>query len=413
MWSEKDSKEDTAMKKTIRDIDVDGKRVIVRCDFNVPQDENGGITDDTRIQAALPTLEYLLEQGASILLLSHLGRPKDGPDPAFTLAPVAKRLAELLKREIIFLDSPTIVDERVKKTAASLLPGQVVLLENVRFRKEETKNDPTFSKELASLADLFVNDAFGSAHRAHASTSGITAFLPSVSGFLMEKEIRFLGNAVEYPDRPFLAILGGAKVSDKIPVIDHLLDKVDSLIIGGGMAFTFLKAKGYEIGGSLLEAEMVELAGQLMQKAIDNGVTLKLPVDVIAATAFDKDAPAQIYSADRIPHDRMGLDIGPETIKSFVEAINTAKTIVWNGPMGVFEMPRFAQGTLSIATALAQSKGTTIIGGGDSAAAVQQFELSEQMTHISTGGGASLEYLEGKTLPGVAALQDLESKTGG
>lgn len=401
------------MKKTIRDIDVGEKRVIVRCDFNVPQDENGEISDDTRIRAALPTLQYLLEQGASILLLSHLGRPKDGPDPVFTLAPVAKRLAELLEREVLFLDSPTVVDDRVKKSAATLLPGQIVLLENVRFRKEETKNDSEFSRELASLADIFVNDAFGSAHRAHASTAGIAAFLPSVSGFLMEKEIRFLGNAVEHPDRPFLAILGGAKVSDKIPVIDHLLDKVDSLIIGGGMAFTFLKAKGYEIGGSLLEAEMVELAGQLMQKAKDKGVTLKLPVDVIAATAFDKDAPAQIYSADHIPHDRMGLDIGPETIKTFVEEIGTAKTIVWNGPMGVFEMPRFAQGTLSVATALAKSNGTTIIGGGDSAAAVQQFELADRMTHISTGGGASLEYLEGKVLPGVEVLQDLETKVGG
>lgn len=401
------------MKKTIRDIDVGEKRVIVRCDFNVPQDENGEITDDTRIRAALPTLQYLLEQGASILLLSHLGRPKDGPDPVFTLAPVAKRLAELLEREVRFLESPTVVDDRVKNSAATLLPGQIVLLENVRFRKEETKNDAEFSRELASLADIFVNDAFGSAHRAHASTAGIAAFLPSVSGFLMEKEIRFLGNAVEHPDRPFLAILGGAKVSDKIPVIDHLLDKVDSLIIGGGMAFTFLKANGYEIGGSLLEAEMVELAGQLMQKAKDKGVTLKLPVDVIAATAFDKDAPAQIYSADQIPHDRMGLDIGPETIKTFIEEIGTAKTIVWNGPMGVFEMPRFAQGTLSVATALAKSNGTTIIGGGDSAAAVQQFELADRMTHISTGGGASLEYLEGKVLPGVEVLQDLETKVGG
>ncbi|PKM85204.1 MAG: phosphoglycerate kinase [Firmicutes bacterium HGW-Firmicutes-11] len=401
------------MKKTIRDIDVDGKRVIVRCDFNVPQDENGLITDDTRIQAALPTIHYLLEQGASILLLSHLGRPKDGPDPVFTLAPVAKRLAALLEREVAFLASPSVVDDGVKKSAEALLPGQIVLLENVRFRKEETKNDSGFSKDLASLADIYVNDAFGSAHRAHASTAGIAEFLPSVSGFLMEKEIRFLGNAVENPDRPFLAILGGAKVSDKIPVIDHLLDKVDSLIIGGGMAFTFLKAKGYEIGGSLLESEMVELAGQLMQKAIDKGVTLILPVDVMAATAFDKDAPAQIYSADHIPQDRMGLDIGPETIKSFIEEISNAKTIVWNGPMGVFEMPRFAQGTLSVATALAQSKATTIIGGGDSAAAVQQFGLAEQMTHISTGGGASLEYLEGKTLPGVAVLQDVETKTGG
>ena len=400
------------MKQTIRDVDVAGRRALVRCDFNVPQNEAGEITDDTRIRAALPTLRALLDGGAAVLLLSHLGRPKDGPDPAFTLAPVARRLGELLGQEVAFLGSPAVVDDSVRIAAAAIGPGQAALLENVRFRPEETKNDPGFSRELASLADLFVNDAFGSAHRAHSSTAGVADYLPAVSGLLMEKEIRFLGMAVEQPERPFLAILGGAKVSDKIPVIERLLEKVDSLIIGGGMAFTFLKAKGYEVGGSKLEPEMVGLAGELLKKAAEKGIPLHLPTDVVAATAFDKDAPADVCPADRIPADRMGLDIGPETRKRFAAEVGKAKTVIWNGPMGVFEMPRFAEGTRAVAEAMAAADATTIIGGGDSAAAVQQFGLAPRMTHISTGGGASLEYLEGKPLPGVEVLADAAAQEG-
>lgn len=394
------------MKKTIRDIDVRGKRVIVRCDFNVPQDEKGRITDDSRIMASLPTIEYLVEKGAKILLMSHLGRPKGEPDMKYSLQPVAQRLSSIFGQDILFRSVPQVVTDEIREMAAWLKPGQILLLENVRFRKEETKNDPSFSKELAELADIFVNDAFGSAHRAHCSTAGIAEYLPGVSGFLMEKELEFLGDTVESPKRPFLAIMGGAKVSDKIPVIENMLKKVDVLIIGGGMAYTFLKAQGYEIGKSLLEEDMTEMALSLLAKAKEQGVALLLPVDILAAKEFNNDAETAYYDIDRIPSEWMGLDIGEKTADLFKSEIAKAATIVWNGPMGVFEMPSFAKGTKAIAEALAVSQGTTVIGGGDSAAAVRQFGLADKMTHISTGGGASLEFLEGKVLPGVAALQD-------
>ncbi len=394
------------MKKTVKDVSVKGKRVIVRCDFNVPQDEAGKITDDVRITSAMPTIEYLVENGAKVILMSHLGRPKGEPDMKYTLKPVADRLSQLLGKEVRFLSVPEVVNDAVREAAAGLAEGEVMLLENVRFRKEETKNGEAFSQELASLAELFVNDAFGTAHRAHSSTAGIAAYIPAVSGFLIEKEVRFLGGAVENPQRPFLAIMGGAKVSDKIPVIENLLNKVDSLIIGGGMAYTFLKAQGGEIGTSLLEAEMVELSGELIEKARAKGVKLLLPVDVKTAAEFRNDSPSAVYDAKAIPEDRMGLDIGEKTIALFTEEIKKAKTVVWNGPMGVFEMPSFAGGTRAVAEAMAASDAVTIIGGGDSAAAVHQFGLEAEMTHISTGGGASLEFLEGKELPGVAVLQD-------
>lgn len=394
------------MKKTVKDISVTGKRVIVRCDFNVPQNDQGEITDDIRIVSALPTVKYLIEQKARIILMSHLGRPKGEADMKYTLKPVAQRLSQLLGRDVAFHSVPQVIDDTVKKAAAELAEGQVMLLENVRFRKEETKNDPGFSKELASLADVFVNDAFGTAHRAHSSTAGIASFLPAVSGFLIEKELHYLGSAVENPKRPLLAILGGAKVSDKIPVIENLLTKVDAILIGGGMAYTFLKAEGYEIGTSILEAEMTKLALELMEEAKAKGVRFLLPVDVIAADGFRDDADFICCKADQIPADRMGLDIGSETVALFAAEIQKAGTVVWNGPMGVFEMPRFARGTKEVALAMAQSSAVTIIGGGDSAAAVHQFGLQDKMTHISTGGGASLEFLEGKELPGVAVLED-------
>ncbi|MDD2215389.1 MAG: phosphoglycerate kinase [Eubacteriales bacterium] len=398
------------MKKTIRDVDVAGLRVIVRCDFNVPQNENGEITDDSRITSSLPTIKYLIEKGAKVILMSHLGRPKGEANQKFTLAPIADRLSLLLGQKVIFKNDPKVVSEDVRKATENLKSGQVMLLENVRFRKEETDNGKDFSKELADLAHIFVNDAFGTAHRAHSSTVGVATYIPAVSGFLMEKEVEFLGNTIDHPKRPFLAIMGGAKVSDKIPVIENLLDKVDSLIIGGGMAYTFFKAQGYEIGKSIVEEEMTDMALALLRKAEAKGVSLLLPVDIRAAKEFNNDSPSVIYSYDSIPSDWMGLDIGEKTIKLFKREIEKAKTIVWNGPMGVFEMPNFALGTKAIALALAKSQGTTIIGGGDSAAAVQQFSLSDQMTHISTGGGASLEFLEGKVLPGVATLQDQEIK---
>ncbi|HOA42083.1 MAG TPA: phosphoglycerate kinase [Bacillota bacterium] len=394
------------MKKTIRDIDVRGKRVILRCDFNVPLDEKGQITDDSRIRASLPTIKYLIEKGAKIIVMSHLGRPKGEPDMKYSMEPVAERLSSLLGQEVLFRSEPRVVTDEIHESAAWLKPGQVLLLENVRFRKEETKNDPSFSKELAKLADIFVNDAFGSAHRAHCSTTGIAEYLPGVSGLLLEKELEFLGETVNNPRRPFLAILGGAKVSDKIPVIENLLDKVDVLIIGGGMAYTFLKAQGYEIGKSLLEEDKIEMALTLFAKAKERGVTLLLPVDILAAKEFSNDAEAAYYDIDSIPKDWMGLDIGEKTVELFKGEIEKAATVVWNGPMGVFEMPNFSKGTKAIADALAASQATTIIGGGDSAAAVRQFGLADKMTHISTGGGASLEFLEGKILPGVAALQD-------
>ncbi len=393
-------------KKTIRDIDVRGKKVIVRCDFNVPLDDKGNITDDIRITAALPTIQYLIENKAKIILMSHMGRPDGEANMKYTLKPVAERLVKLLGQPVAFVSSPAVVDEHVKAAADRLGEGHVLLLENLRFRKEETKNGEEFSKELASLAEIFVNDAFGTAHRAHSSTAGIAAFLPAVSGFLIEKEVKFLGGAVENPERPFVAIMGGSKVGDKILVIENLLKKVDTLIIGGGMMFTFFKAQGLEIGKSILDADNVGLAADLMKKAEEAGVKLLLPVDTVAATEFSNEAEADVYAKDAIPADRMGMDIGPESIKLFEEEIAKAKTIIWNGPVGVFEMPSFAEGTRSIAEALADSDGVTIIGGGDSAAAVELFGLAEEMTHISTGGGASLEFLEGKELPGIAVLED-------
>ena len=393
------------MKKTVRDINVQGKRVIVRCDFNVPMKE-GVITDDIRIVSALPTVKYLMEQGAKVILMSHMGRPEGEPNMKYTLKPVADRLTELLGQEVLFVSSPVVVDEAVKAAAAQLEEGRVMLLENVRFRKEETKNGADFAKELASLADIFVNDAFGTAHRAHSSTAGVADYLPAVSGFLIEKEVEFLGNAVENPKKPFVAIMGGAKVGDKIPVIENLLKKVDTLIIGGGMSYTFYKAEGLEIGTSILDKDSLEIAPQLLKKAEEAGVKMLLPVDVIVADEFNNDAKTAIVDKDAIPADMMGLDIGPKTVELYKAAIAEAETIVWNGPMGVFEMENFAGGTRAVAEALAESKAVTVIGGGDSAAAVEQFGLADKMTHISTGGGASLEFLEGKVLPGVAVLED-------
>ena len=394
------------MKKTVKDIDVTGKRVIVRCDFNVPLTEDGIITDDTRITSAMPTIRYLLDGGASVILMSHLGRPKGKADPKYSLKPVAEHLSELLKQKVLFPNVPEVVNDDVAALAKKMEPGQVMLLENVRFRKEETENDPAFAESLAGLADVFVNDAFGTAHRAHASTAGIADYLPAVSGFLLEKEIAFLGNAVANPERPFLAIMGGAKVSDKIPAIEKLLDRVDSLIIGGGMAYTFLAAKGFSVGKSLLEPEMKEMASALMKKAENKGVRFLLPIDVKVGKSFANDTMWAYYDAETMPEGFMGLDIGPTSMDIFADEIKNAKTIVWNGPMGVFEMPNFAAGTKAVAEAMAETDATTIIGGGDSAAAVKLFGLEDKMTHVSTGGGASLEFLEGKELPGVAVLED-------
>ncbi|MBR0600259.1 phosphoglycerate kinase [Sinanaerobacter chloroacetimidivorans] len=394
------------MKKTVRDIDVKGKKVIVRCDFNVPLNGSGEITDDIRITSALPTINYLIEQGAKVILMSHLGRPDGEANMKYTLKPVADRLSELTGKKIVFISVPEVVNEEVAKAADALQDGDVMLLENVRFRKEETKNGANFSKELADLAEIFVNDAFGTAHRAHSSTAGIADHLPAVSGFLIEKEVKFLGNAVENPERPFVAIMGGAKVSDKILVIESLLSKVDTLIVGGGMMFTFLKAKGFEIGKSILEADKVDLAADLLKKAEEKGVKLLLPIDTKAAKEFNNDAETAEFDCDQLPAEWMGLDIGPKTIALFQDEIKKAKTVVWNGPMGVFEMSNFAKGTISIAEAMAESDAVTVIGGGDSAAAVEQFGLADKMTHISTGGGASLEFLEGKELPGIAVLEN-------
>ncbi|MGL4549511.1 phosphoglycerate kinase [Eubacterium aggregans] len=394
------------MKKTVKDIDLKGKKVLMRADFNVPFNEAMEITDDTRIQAALPTIKYILDQGASLILMSHLGRPKNEPDPKFSLEPVAKRLSEVLGKQVIFSDDGEVVGEVTNEAAAKLQPGQILLLQNTRFRLEEKKNDAAFAKELASLADVFVDDAFGSCHRAHASTAGVADYLPAVSGFLIQKELDFIGGALEDPKRPFVAILGGSKVSDKIGVINNLLEKVDTLIIGGGMAFTFLKAQGYEIGTSLLEEDKVELAKELIRKAEGRGVKLLLPLDVVVAPKFVGDVPATNVKADAIPADQMGLDIGVETQKIFADAIVDAVTVIWNGPMGVFEFPAFAKGTIAVAQAMADSNAVTIIGGGDSAAAVKQLGFEAGMSHISTGGGASLEFMEGKVLPGIAVLED-------
>ncbi len=393
------------MKKTIEDIDVKNKRVIVRCDFNVPM-QDGAITDDSRIRAALPTVKYLMEHDARVILMSHMGRPKGEPKMEFTMKPVADRLSELLGTDVVFVSSPLVVDDAVRKAADELKPGRVMLLENVRFRKEETENDPAFAKELASLAEIFVQDAFGTAHRAHASTAGIADYLPAVSGYLIEKEVKFLGDAVESPKRPFVAILGGAKVKDKIPVIRNLIGKVDTLLIGGGMAYTFFKSEGCEVGKSILDEDSVELAASLMKEAKEAGVEMLLPVDIVCADKFDNDANTKIVPYNEIPADMEGLDVGPETVKLYGEKIRKAATVVWNGPMGVFEMDNFAKGTNGIAEAMAECPGTTIIGGGDSAAAVRKAELADKMTHISTGGGASLEFLEGKKLPGIAVIED-------
>ncbi|MBC7264635.1 MAG: phosphoglycerate kinase [Chloroflexi bacterium] len=388
-------------KKTIRDIDPKGKRVLVRVDFNVPLDESGRITDDRRIQEALPTIRYLREQGAKVILCSHLGRPKGKVVESMRLTPVALRLSELLG--VTVHKTEDCIGPGVEKAVRELKAGDVLLLENLRFHSEEEANDPDFAKKLASLADIYVNDAFGSAHRAHASTEGVTHYLPSVAGFLMEKELTFLGKALATPERPFVAILGGAKVSDKIAVIENLLGKVDRLLIGGGMANTFLKAQGCQVGQSLVEDDRLDVARDLLARGKDK---ILLPTDVVIADRFAADATYRTVLADRVPTDWRIMDIGPETIKRFETALKGAKTVVWNGPMGVFEFPAFATGTVAIANVLAKLGATTIIGGGDSAAAVEQAGVADKMTHISTGGGASLEFLEGKTLPGVAALND-------
>lgn len=391
-------------KKTVRDIELAGKKVFVRCDFNVPMDENQNITDNRRIVAALPTIKYLLEQNCKVILSSHLGRPKGEFKSEYSLAPVAAELARLLGQEVLM--AKDVIGESAKTLAANLQEGQVMLLENVRFHKEETDNDEGFAKQLADMAEIFVNDAFGTAHRAHASTEGVSHYLPSVSGFLIEKELKFLGDALNNPQRPFVAILGGAKVSDKIGVIDSLLEKVDTLMIGGGMAYTFFKAQGYNVGGSLCEPDKCELALSLMEKAKAKGVKLMLPVDTKIGKEFKPDTESKTVAWTEIPDEWEGFDIGAKTIEMFKEELKTAKTVVWNGPLGLFEFDQFAIGTNEIAYALADLDATTIIGGGDSAAAVEKAGLADKMTHISTGGGASLEFLEGKKLPGIECLQD-------
>jgi len=392
------------VKKTIKDIDLTGKRVLMRVDFNVPLDDKLNITDDIRIRSALPTIKYAIESGAKVILMSHLGRPDGKVVDSMRLAPVAKRLEELLGKKVTKTDD--CIGDAVKKTVAMMKPGDVVLLENLRFHAEEEKNDPAFAMELASLGDLFVNDAFGTAHRAHASTEGVTKYLPSVAGFLLEKEIRYLGQTVDSPRRPFVAILGGAKVKDKIKVIDNLLNKVDALIIGGGMAYTFLKAKGHTIGASKLDKDGYDTAKQALDKAAKKNIPILLPVDNVIGDKFDANATAKTVGED-IPDGWMGLDIGPKTINLFEDKLKDARTIIWNGPLGVFEMDKFAKGTEAIAVFLAGLKdATTIIGGGDTAAAMLKFKVEDKMTHISTGGGASLEYLEGRGLPGIDALQD-------
>lgn len=393
------------MKKTIKDVNFEGKRALVRCDFNVPM-EDGQITDDGRIKAALPTIKYLVEAKAKVILMSHLGRPKGEPKAQFSLSKVADRLAELVGQPVKFAQSDAVVDDKVRKIASELQNGEIMLLENVRFRKEETDNDLHFAKELSELGDIFVQEAFGTAHRAHASTAGVAEYLPAVSGFLIEKEVKFLGDAVADPKRPFVAIMGGAKVADKIKVIDNLLEKVDTLIIGGGMSYTFFKAKGYEIGSSILDENGIELAKEIMDKANKLNKDLVLPVDIVVADKFENEANTKTVAAESIPSDMMGLDIGPKSIELFNKKIAEAKTVVWNGPVGVFEMENFAKGTRAVADALAESDCISIIGGGDSAAAIKKFGLEDKMTHISTGGGASLEFLEGKELPGIAVIED-------
>ena len=397
-------------KKTIDDENYCGKKVLVRCDFNVPM-KDGVITNENRINAAMPTIQKLVNDGAKVILCSHLGKPKNGPEAKFSLAPVAKALSAKLGKEVVFADDDNVVGENAKAAVAAMNNGDVVLLQNTRFRKEETKNVPEFSQELASLADAYVDDAFGSCHRAHCSTAGVTKYVSDTAvGYLMEKEIRYLGNAVNDPVRPFTAILGGAKVADKLNVISNLLEKVDTLIIGGGMAYTFVKAQGYEIGKSLCDDSKIDYCKEMMEKAKANGVKLLLPVDTVCVKEFpdpiDAAVETTVYPIDQMPADMEGCDIGPETMKLFAEAVKASKTVVWNGPMGVFENPTLAAGTLAVAKAMAESDATTVIGGGDSAAAVQQMGLGDKMTHISTGGGASLEYLEGKELPGIAVIQN-------
>jgi phosphoglycerate kinase len=397
-------------KVTVDDINVKGKRVLVRCDFNVPL-KDGKITNDNRIVAALPTIKKLINDGGKVILCSHLGKPKNGPEEKFSLAPVAERLSELLGKKVVFANDDNVVGENAKAAVAAMKEGDVVLLQNTRFRKEETKNLEEFSKDLASITDVFVMDAFGSAHRAHCSTAGITDYVKETAvGYLMQKEIEYLGNAVENPVRPFVAILGGAKVADKLNVISNLIDKCDTLIIGGGMAYTFLAAKGYEVGQSLVDLEKIDYCKDMLKKAEEKGVKLVLPVDTVIAAAFPEPIDAEIavecVDADKIPSDKMGLDIGPKTQALFAETVKSAKTVVWNGPMGVFENPILAKGTMAVAKALAETNATTIIGGGDSAAAVVQLGFADKMSHISTGGGASLEYLEGKVLPGIAVIAD-------
>lgn len=393
-------------KKTVTDVPVDGKKILLRCDFNVPmaRDGSGVITDDERIQAALPTIQYLLDHQAAVIACSHLGKPKGQWKPELSLVPVGKRLGELLGREVIMAQDVTGPDATAK--AAALQPGQIMLLENLRFEPGEEKNDPAFAKALADMAELYVSDAFGTVHRAHASTAGVARYLPAVSGFLIQKELETIGSALANPQRPLVAVLGGSKVSSKIGLINNLLDLADTVIIGGGMAYTFEKAQGGEVGTSLLEADWIDYAGEMIQKAAEKGVKLLLPVDNVCAKEFSADAEPEVYPAGQFPPDRMGMDIGPETCKRDAEAVRNAGTVIWNGPMGVFEFPAFAKGTEAMAEALANSHAVTIIGGGDSAAAVQQLGYSDQMTHISTGGGASLEFMEGKELPGVAALLD-------
>ena len=397
-------------KKTIDDENYCGKKVLVRCDFNVPM-KDGVITNENRINAAMPTIQKLVNDGAKVILCSHLGKPKNGPEAKFSLAPVAKALSAKLGKEVVFADDDNVVGENAKAAVAAMNNGDVVLLQNTRFRKEETKNVPEFSQELASLADAYVDDAFGSCHRAHCSTAGVTDYIKDTAvGYLMEKEIRYLGNAVNDPVRPFTAILGGAKVADKLNVISNLLEKVDTLIIGGGMAYTFVKAQGYEIGKSLCDDSKIDYCKEMMEKAKANNVKLLLPVDTVCVKEFpdpiDAAVKITVYPIDQMPADMEGCDIGPETMKLFAEAVKASKTVVWNGPMGVFENPTLAAGTLAVAKAMAESDATTVIGGGDSAAAVQQMGLGDKMTHISTGGGASLEYLEGKELPGIAVIQN-------
>lgn len=396
---------DALNKKTIEDIDVKGKKVLARCDFNVPL-KDGEITNDKRIVAALPTIKYLMEHGAKVILCSHLGRPKGEYKPEFSLAPVAKRLSEYLGVEVKLAEDAEVVGPNAKAMAAELKDGEVMLLENVRYRAEETKNEENFSKELASLADIFVNDAFGTAHRAHCSTTGVAAYLPAVCGYLIQKEIKFMGGALANPKRPLVAILGGAKVSDKIGVIENLIDKCDTIIIGGGMAYTFMKYLGHNIGTSLLEADWVEKAGEMMKKAEGKCVKFLIPVDNKVGKEYDENTEAKVVSSDDIPDGWMGLDIGPKTQEVFADAIKGAGTVIWNGPMGVSEWDNFAAGTICVAKAVADSGAISIIGGGDSVAAVTKLGFADKMSHISTGGGASLEFLEGKDLPGICALQD-------